>query len=114
MMSVQVAIRTYAGLNERCHWSVRAKQAKAQRAAAWWALRSRYIRPPDGRLRITMTRMGPTPGLDDDNLAGGLKSIRDGVADWVGMDDADPRLEWVCKQARATRWGVQVDIEKVE
>jgi hypothetical protein len=31
---------------------------------------------------------------DDDNLVGGFKHVRDGVAHWLGIDDGDSRLTW--------------------
>ena len=42
---------------------------------------------------ITITRIGPRK-LDSDNLAGSAKHVRDGVADWLGIDDGDERLTW--------------------
>lgn len=37
--------------------------------------------------------------LDDDNLAGGCKALRDAVARWLGIDDGDVRVEWRYQQA---------------
>lgn len=37
--------------------------------------------------------------LDNDNLAAGLKWIRDGIAAAYGVDDSDPRWEWEYRQA---------------
>ena len=31
---------------------------------------------------------------DDDNLRSTLKAVRDSVAAWLGVDDADPRIKW--------------------
>ena len=36
--------------------------------------------------------------LDDDNLTGGLKPLRDAVAQSLGIDEADPRLRFVVHQ----------------
>lgn len=36
--------------------------------------------------------------LDDDNLAGGFKSLRDAIAESLGIDDGDERIEWVYRQ----------------
>lgn len=44
-------------------------------------------------LVVKMTRVSPRM-LDDDNLRGALKSIRDGVADRLRIDDRDPRVKW--------------------
>jgi hypothetical protein len=43
---------------------------------------------------VVLTRISPNP-FDDDNNAAALKSVRDGVADFWGIDDADPRVTWV-------------------
>ena len=44
-------------------------------------------------LTITMTAHIPTR-MDGDNLANALKPIRDEIADWIGVDDADGRIRW--------------------
>lgn len=36
--------------------------------------------------------------LDDDNLNGGFKWLRDAIARSLGLDDADPRLRFECAQ----------------
>ena len=59
-----------------------------------------------------MIRRGPTSGLDDDNLAGALKAIQDGIADWLHINDRDTRVTWVRKQERAKEWAVLVEIEE--
>jgi hypothetical protein len=38
--------------------------------------------------------------LDDDNLRGGLKPLRDLIARHLGLDDADHLIEWRYHQAR--------------
>lgn len=52
--------------------------------------------------------------LDDDNLAGSLKPLRDAVARRLGIDDGDGRIAWECQQV-PTRGseGVIVKIEIV-
>lgn len=40
--------------------------------------------------------------LDDDNLTGGAKSLRDTIAIALGVDDADPRLCWEYAQVKTT------------
>jgi hypothetical protein len=34
--------------------------------------------------------------LDPDNLAGALKPMQDTIADYLGIDDGDPRIRWEC------------------
>lgn len=36
--------------------------------------------------------------IDDDNLSSGCKSLRDAVAQWLGIDDGDPRVAWEYRQ----------------
>ena len=46
------------------------------------------------------------------NLAGGFKAVRDQVASWLGVDDADPRVTWVYAQDRAKHYEVIITMEK--
>jgi hypothetical protein len=64
----------------------------------------------DHGVTITITRRGGRR-MDDDGLTISAKHVRDGVADWLGIDDGDKRLTWIVKQDKAPRgqhWG---DIE---
>ena len=108
MIEVVSYIRTWSALNERCHWSTRARRAKHERHSIGWLLAGKTR--PEPPIRVVMTRRGPTSGLDDDNLAGALKGIRDGIATWLGIDDGDQRITWVCKQQRMKMWSVLVQI----
>ena len=71
-------------LNTRQHWRKKADAAKRQRHAVALALRTHP--KPTGPVVVTVVRVAPR-ALDSDNLAGACKSIRDGVADWLGVDD---------------------------
>lgn len=77
--------RTGRGLNGREHWSARARRVKSERAMVGWYLRQSA--KPEPPLVVTLTRVAPSSGLDDDNLAGSLKAVRDEFAQWVGVDD---------------------------
>ena len=61
---------------------------------------------------VTLVRLAPSAGLDDDNLRSSLKAIRDGVADALGIDDRDPRVGWHYEQRRSAPrvWGVEIRI----
>lgn len=43
---------------------------------------------------VLLTRISPKP-FDSDNLAAAFKSIRDGMADFWGVDDGDADVTWV-------------------
>lgn len=106
-------LETKGGPNKRMHWSKRAKLAGAERA--WTRTMLGWNFKPLLPCTITMTRMTPTKFLDDDNLRGVLKSVRDGIADKLGVDDGDPRIEWKYEQARCKRgdFGVFVRFESL-
>lgn len=49
--------------------------------------------------------------MDDDGLTISAKHVRDGIADWLGIDDGDKRLTWIVKQDKAPRGKHWVDVE---
>lgn len=87
-----VPVRLVSTANTREGWQAKHRRAKAHRAAAKAAL-GRDIKGPPPPYVITITRVGPRK-LDTDNLAASAKACRDGVADWLGIDDGDERLTW--------------------
>jgi hypothetical protein len=49
--------------------------------------------------------------LDDDNLQGALKPLRDAIAGTLGIDDGDSRIHWEYGQVETRGWeGVAVKI----
>ena len=115
-ITVTLPLRTVSEANARGHWTKRAKRAKTQRSITWLALRVPLAESPVRiRLRgavVTLTRIAPRE-LDDDNLRGSLKACRDGVADALGINDRDPRVEWRYAQARGRvrEYAVVVTVE---
>lgn len=102
MPTVTLHIRIVSVLNLREHWSKRHRRAKEHRKAA--LLVPRVGLP----CTVKMTRIGLRL-LDSDNLQGGLKGLRDGIADRLGVDDADPRVTWEYAQEKG-EYAVRVDI----
>lgn len=104
-----VPVRTVSEANAHEHWRVRQKRAKVQRFYA-----SLLTRVPDhwDKAIVTLTRIAPR-ALDSDNLAGSQKHVRDGIADTLGIDDRDPRVEWRYAQRRGKprEYAVEVLIE---
>jgi hypothetical protein len=105
---IPITIQSTANLRE--HWATRARRAKNHRAATLMIL-SRHIRPQADRYVVTITRIG-WGKMDSDNLAGGCKAARDGIADWLGIDDGSERIEWRYAQRidRKTAPHVVVDV----
>jgi hypothetical protein len=111
MIQVLLPLRTFSESNTRVHWAVRAKRARIQRNFARLFVGSSLARSGPmhaGAIIITLVRIGPGK-LDSDNLAGALKAVRDGVADALGLDDGDPRLEWQYGQEKGP-YNVRVEI----
>ncbi len=98
ILHVVASIKVISEANSHTHWRLRQKRAKDQRSAAKRALGPDIKGPPPPYV-ITLTRIGPRT-LDDDNLAGAFKHVRDGVADWLRIDDGDKRLSWRYEQRR--------------
>ena len=109
-ITVELPLRIESTPNQRMHWGAKARKARQHRHAVGWALRG--IKPPAGAVRITLTRIAPR-ALDDDNCAAGCKNVRDGVADWLGIDDGSTLLHWVYAQERGApkTYGVRIGIE---
>jgi hypothetical protein len=122
MMSVRVPIRLESEANRRDHWGTRAGRVKEQREAVTAAFVdsgepihvvqvapkkaggkvkqvARFARQPALPLAVFITRIAPR-ALDDDNLVGSAKGVRDAVASLLGIDDRDPRVTWRCEHRR--------------
>ena len=84
--------------NLREHWSVKARRAKCHRGATYLQLRARALEHAVP-CTVTLTRIAPRP-LDGDNLQSSLKACRDGIADFLKVDDRDPRVTWVYAQEK--------------
>lgn len=110
-VTVEIPMTLPSASNLREHWAAKARRVKAQRVHAWSVLNAAKVASVVGRhgygdwerdghhLAITLTRVAPRK-LDDDNLRGAFKAVRDEVAAYFGVDDADPRLEWRYEQAK--------------
>lgn len=110
---VSVPLRTGRGLNGREHWRARARRVRVERHAVGWVLAAHTW--PTGRVRVLLTRVAPSSGLDGDNLQGALKAVRDQVAAWLGRDDADQSITWDYGQRRGAKgeWAVEIHVTEV-
>lgn len=117
-----IPVRAVSEANAHQHWRARQKRAKAQREAARFIAgaelqiavprRSVFAYGPTC-FSITLTRIAPRK-LDSDNLAGSMKHVRDGIADALGVDDGDERIEWRVEQrkGRPGEYAVGVEIRE--
>ena len=115
IIRVTVPVRTVSEANAHEHWRARQKRAKAQRLAVGLvvktALADESVQFP---LMVTLVRIAPR-ALDDDNLLGALKHVRDAVAEALALpNDRDPRVSWGYAQQRGApkEYAVIVGIER--
>ena len=60
---------------------------------------------------VTLTRLGGK-SLDGDNLQRAMKAVRDMVAAWLGVDDADKRIKWRYRQRPAWVMGCRIQVRE--
>ncbi len=113
MITADLPLRIISEANARQHWRKAAARKKLHRQTARLILQQ-FARPmgDSDRFTITLTRIAPRK-LDDDNLASGFKAVRDGVADWIGIDDGSPRIAWAYAQesSKAGHYAARVRVE---
>ncbi len=97
MLTIFIPLRTKSEMNIREHWSISSKRHAMQKLI----VKSSCKAALHGGLLpciVRMTRCGRR--LDDDNLRGALKYVRDAIAELlvpgkaVGRADDDPGITW--------------------
>lgn len=113
-VQAQLPIRLVSEANLREHWRARDKRASDQRGTTLRCLSSIPFVTPKPPLVVTIVRVAPRK-LDDDNLAISGKHVRDGIADYLGVDDGDPRITWRYEQAQGEpgQYATRIQIEEV-
>jgi len=109
-ISVAVPVQLKNTSNGREHWRATAKRAKLVRETTRMLIQV----ATNGKtfpLIVRLVYVGPRQ-LDDDGIASAVKSLRDGVADALGVDDRDPRVVWVPDQERGgvREYGARVEV----
>jgi hypothetical protein len=108
--------RTVSESNQREHWSVKHRRTKMQRSTVFYWLRHWLgVRcPVTLPMTITITRVAPR-ALDSGNLENAMKSIQDGIADYLsgtylGGQDRQQGLIWRYAQRRGGvgRYGLEI------
>lgn len=115
--TIETPIVVVSEANARDHHHAKAGRIRRQQQATLAALAPLPLRPlllAHLRLRVTLTRLG-AKALDDDNLAGAFKAVRDAVAHHLGVDDG-PRgpITWAYTQEAHRRHrltpGIRIEI----
>jgi hypothetical protein len=104
---ISLPIRTGTGPNMREHFRVRSKRVAKEREDTAWFLHGKLR--PALPCTVHLIRSAPSRGLDDDNLRGSLKSIRDAIAHWLGVDDRHQQIVAYTYDQISGPWGVLVD-----
>lgn len=111
--TVTLPLRTTRGQNDREHPMARHRRVKSEKAAVAWMLVHAFgsRNPHAVPLLVRLTRGAPGNGLDDDNLVGSLKAVRDSVAAYVGIDDRHTQwVRYAYAQQRSNRqWWVRIE-----
>lgn len=107
MKAIEIPIRTAPGLNVREPWQARSSRVKKERKATAWMLVT-YAKP-SLPCSVLLTRVAPSAGLDDDNLPGALKGVRDEIANWLGVDDRHSLQVRYRYAQRRGPWGVTIE-----
>ena len=113
-ITVLVPMRTVSETNMREHHMARHRRRKAQREAAYWTMAAALGVSWEVPGRVVLTRLAARR-LDDDNLRGALKAVRDGVADALHVDDGSDVVLWDYLQRKPSKtepkMGVEIRIE---
>lgn len=106
-----IAVKTVSEANNHAHWRGRARRARAQRRATGLVMASQFDRRGVALpCVVSLTRLS-TRRLDDDNLRGALKHVRDEIAEWLGVNDASPVVQYKYDQAACRCGGEGVRVE---
>lgn len=111
MISISIPLKTISTANARINRFKLASMTKLQRSKVRNTLMSEVPIPPSTPLAVVITRIGPKK-MDSDNLAISQKGVRDGVADWLGVDDGHPDIEWRYEQRTggAKVYAIEVEV----
>jgi hypothetical protein len=111
MNGIELPWRINTTSNAKGHWRPRARMAQQQRRNARYVLALIGARPKyEPPIVVTLTRIGPRK-LDSDNNVSAFKHIRDGVADFLGIDDGSDLIRWEYAQEVESRYAVRIQIQ---
>lgn len=109
-------MRTFSEANIHEHHMQRHKRMGDQRPVVAMAMRgnanARGVKPPIP-CTVRITRIAPNELDPGGNLETSLKSVQDGIADWIGVNDRRADLvRYECAQEKrgANRYGVRIEV----
>ncbi|MCD8349110.1 MAG: hypothetical protein LUC93_00675 [Planctomycetaceae bacterium] len=112
----EMPLKVISEMNWRGHWAARHKRLKEQRGLSYGHCLKNlgYPRERDGSFYVKLTRLKGyrQRDFDGDNLQSSFKAIRDGIAQYLGIDDGSDRLTWEYAQEKGKAAGVRVEIRE--
>lgn len=106
-LTFTIPIKTASTANLREHPMAKYRRTKAQKKYSALILPAWKLKP---LAIVRMTRFGQRR-LDDDNLRSALKSVRDGLAKKLRIDDATPLVRWEYEQEQCAAGHEAVRVE---
>jgi hypothetical protein len=107
---VTVPVMVYSEANQRGGW----QKAHRRKLEQWKGLTLALGMASRPRLpvTVTLTRLytANQHAQDGDNLQRAFKGVRDWIANWLNVDDADPRIRWEYRQECGGVVGVRVEV----
>jgi len=113
LIEIRMNMKIVSVANMRLHWAAKAKLVKDQRTRTRMSLAA--VSQSSGLemlpVTVVLTRVAPRK-LDGDNLQSGFKAVRDGVADWLGVDDGNGLIDWqyVQRSGKAGEYAVEIEV----
>lgn len=113
-------LRLARGGNNREHHFARHRRVKKERAFVGLVFRAVWHRTPVANrpelpVDVHLVRVSPgTRPMDDDGVVAALKSVRDQVAEELGVDDGSRALVRFTYTGERGPWGVRVVVEDRE
>lgn len=113
-LTIRIPIRVVTESNTFGHWRGKWVRGKQQRGIVAAVLRGQSLPPLPATVQCV--RYGPNKRkMDRDNLWSAFKHIFDGLADAYGVDDGDPRWEWLTpQQVRDKEYAIVITIKTKE
>jgi hypothetical protein len=103
--------------NRREHWAVKHRRSSAERRAVTMAWRVHCREPIDSQFGyvVQLTYIGPRK-LDSDGVVAAFKSVRDQIADELGINDGDAGTTWNYAQRRSRpgQYAAEVKVTEVQ
>jgi hypothetical protein len=110
-MLADFPLRLGLGGNDRKHWRAADRQKKAEKQATAWALAGKP--KPALPCVVTITRVSPGNGMDDDGVPSACKYVRDEVARWLGVDDKHADIVRYEYAQHRGPWGVRIEVRSM-